>query len=500
MVGLLVHRGDPAFVPPETYELSLGHAGQLFDLLASGLALAVGPRAGCVGGLAIIIMLTIGLAGHLADHLGRSRYAAWALGPVALGWALYWGFAAQMLGFALLVGALPLLDRAAAQGTRRSAVQASLATALVGFGHAASLLAACLATTVLALARPLDRRTVARLAPAAAGAALVLGEMRWEARTATPLAALMSSRVLWHPPGVKLRALAGNLIGSHGPLTELIFTMLTIVTAVIWRQAAADPVCPAPGQDPGPDRPRAGWLERNRFAVLAAAFFAVYLAAPYSVNFGAFLYVRFLPPAYALAMVLAAPVAGARSAMVVAPAAVLLATPVLAGLPQLAAAERQSAAVDPLIGQVERGGAAAVLHFGKHDRSLLFDPTAFGNRILGERGGRLLFSFAEYPIAPLRVRPERRWDSTLLRLYSRPASLCPATDLVRLRWVLVHVHDRALAPRIARAFAPEGELVDERGEWMLFRSTLAPAPAMAPDEAPPAGAETLQERVARARD
>jgi len=225
--------------------------------------------------------------------------------------------------------------------------------------------------------------------------------------------------------------------------------------------------------------------------------FVLYLAAPYSVNFGAFLYVRFLAPAFALAVLLAAPPRGAGGALVIAPALALLVAPVVAALPQLSAAAEQTRALDPLIEQVTPGSSVAVLHFGKFDHGLLFDPTALGNRVLAERGGRELASFVEYPIAPVVIAPELRWDSIVLRVSAKSGSLQPSTDLTRVEWVLVHVHDATLAPLVVRAFQPEAALVDASGEWQLFRSRLPLLPVTAPDAPADTQAETLQDRVTR---
>ena len=493
MVALLVHRADQAFAPPGLYELALGHGNQLVYLLAWPLALALGSALACRLVMFAAIAATIGFAARLALHLGKSPWAALAVAPAALGWAFYWGFVPQMLGLALWVGALPLLDRAsiAAPGRAapRDAALATLAVAALGLAHVASMACACLASGVLALVRPIDRRTPLRLAPSLAGACLLLVEAARERRAETPLAHLFASRVLWHPLAAKLRALAANVMGGHGTLVEATLVLLVVVAAVVWRTTRVEGA-----------RDRASLriaIERRRFSMVVAALLVAYLVAPYSVNFGAMLYVRFLAPAFVLGIVLLAPAREASGPLVAAPAIALAVAPLVVALPQMTVAASQERDVASLIDRVDEGSAVAVLHFGKHDRSLLFDPTALGDRVLAERGGRLLLSFAEYPVAPVVVRPELRWDATLLRLYGQPGALRPAHDLRRLRWVLAHVHEAPLAPRVARAFAPEGELVARAGEWMLFRSTLPAVPVTAPDEPPPAEAETLQQRVNR---
>jgi hypothetical protein len=492
MVALLARWGDPGFAPPGLYRLALGHGNQLFYFLAWPLARVVGPALACRILFALTIAATIAAAGHLAAHLGRARIAALAVAPAALGWAFYWGFAPQMLGFALWLAVLPRLDRDAARGSLRAAGASTFAIAFLGLAHVASMLAGSLASAVLGLVRPLDRRTPLRLVPALAGVALAVLEDRWQRRVSTPLAQVLASRVLWHPLGRKLGNLVAYLVGAHGTITEATIGLLVFIAAILWQTSGG----PAPAADlPAGRRAR---LEQHRFAVLAALLFAVYLAAPYSVNFGAFFYVRLLAPAFALAVLLVAPPAGARGALVVAPAVALLMAPMVAALPQLSAAAAQARAVDPLIARVDPGSSFAVLHFGKYNHGLLFDPTAFGNRILAERGGRELASFAEYPIAPAVIAPELRWDSIVLRVSAKSGSLQPTTDLTRVEWVLVHVHEGELSPLVIRAFEPEAGLVDASGEWLLFRSRLPLLPVTSPDGPRDATAETVQDRVTRA--
>jgi hypothetical protein len=489
MVALLARWGDPAFEPTGLYRLALGHGNQLFYFLAWPLACIVGPSLACRLLLAAIVAATLVAAGHLAAHLGRTRIAALALAPAALGWAFYWGFAPQMLGFVLWLAVLPRLDRDAADKDLRRASASAFAIAFIGLAHVASMLCACLASAVFVLTRPLDRRTPVRLAPAAVGVLMAALEDRWERDVSTPLAQVFASRVLWHSPGHKLAGLVANLAGAHGTLTEATIGLLVFIACALWLSSTRPEPTPPPALGPH------ARLERHRFAVLAAVLFVIYLAAPYSVNFGAFLYVRFLAPAFALAVLLAAPPRGAGGALVIAPALALLVAPVVAALPQLSAAAEQTRALDPLIEQVTPRSSVAVLHFGKFDHSLLFDPTALGNRVLAERGGRELASFVEYPIAPVVIAPELRWDSIVLRVSAKSGSLQPSTDLTRVEWVLVHVHDATLAPLVVRAFQPEAALVDASGEWQLFRSRLPLLPVTSPDAPADTQAETLQDRV-----
>jgi hypothetical protein len=491
MVALLARWDDAGFTPPGLYRLALGHANQLFYFLAWPLARIVGPGLACRVILALTVAATIAAAGHLAAYLGRTRVAALAVAPAALGWAFYWGFAPQMLGFVLWLAVLPRLDRDAARGTLRSACTSTFAIAFLGLAHLASMLCASLASAVLVLVRPLDRRTPRSLVPALVGVALAVAEGWWERGASTPLARVFASRVLWHPPLQKLGSVVAHVVGGHGVIIESTVGLLVLVAAVLWRTSGRVAVADVPTGL----RPR---LERHRFAVIAALLFTVYLAAPYSVNFGAFLYVRFLAPAFALAMLLLAPPAGTRGGLVAAPAVALLLAPVVAAVPQLSAAAAQSAALEPLIARVDEGSAFAVLHFGKHERGLLFEPTAFGNRVLGERGGRELASFTEYPVAPVVIAPGLRWDSLVLRTSAKSGSLQPAADLTRVAWVLVHVHDPDLVTPVVRAFEPEAGLVDAAGEWLLFRSRLATLPVTSPDATPDPSAETVQDRVTRA--
>jgi hypothetical protein len=485
MVALLRHHGDPAWAPPGLYALDLGHANQLFYLLAYPLSFVFATDVTCKLLVAAILVLTLGAAGRLASHLGRSPWVALTLAPVVLGWTFFWGFVANMLGFALFLLALPMVDRIEARSAR-GALLACAMGALVFFAHEASALALSCAVVVIALSERFDRRTLVRLAPVAMIAALSAVEVVRERAIETPLMKLFGQKVLWHPLATKLSTFPRLLTGAHGLWTDLTLLAPAAALAVLGTVVRA--------RAPGPE-PRA-----RRYALLAAALRLFYLAAPYSVNFGAFLYVRFLAPAFAVAVVAAAP---SRPPVVakLAAALVLLGT-IFVVLPQFAAASEDQRQLVALFARMEPASAVDVLHVGKRDKTLLFEATGGGNRVLAERGGRLAFSFAEYPIAPVAIPPDYQWNDTLLRLYADPTSLRPALDFDRFRYALVQAGDPGLATLVERAMAADARRVAVSGEWTLFESTHPVVPLTAKDAPlpldPPPTLQELAHALARA--
>ena len=288
-----------------------------------------------------------------------------------------------------------------------------------------------------------------------------------------------------HPIVQKLTHIPDFLLGPQGTIEELGVVLLVagaVGSFVVARRKAA----PAA---------REPFLVRARFELLAAAFFAAYVVFPYSINFGAYLYVRFLAPAYVIALVaLARDVPASRAA------AILSATVPLAWLfivlPHFADASEERRAVDKLLSQIAEGSAVAVLGYGPRPPDGPYDPLTPGNRVLAVRGGRALHSFAEYPIAPVVVRKEARWDEPVIRVYRAPATLRPGWDLTRFRYLLLRIPEPERASLVVRALAPEARLVDAEGAWRLLESTLPQVAIDAPDArlpAPPPA--TIQERV-----
>ncbi len=211
-VALLRHYGDPLFAPPSIYALNLGHGGQLFHLLATALSYPLSvEHATKVVVVASILGIFWGTA-RLARHTGKTEAVCLLVGPAAAGWTMLSGFAPNLLGLAILLHALPVLDRAAERANVRRALASAGLLVLLHGAHESMLIAGCAAVAVLGLARPLDRRTPLRLAPLVAGAALLAGEFFAERARVTPYAGHWSS-VTWHPLLTKLANVDDTLFG-----------------------------------------------------------------------------------------------------------------------------------------------------------------------------------------------------------------------------------------------------------------------------------------------
>jgi hypothetical protein len=489
MIAMLRHHGDPAWAPPNLYELNLGHTNQLLYLLATPLAFLVSTDTVCKAFVAGALVLALGGAGRLAAHLGTTRWSAVALAPVFVGWTFYWGFLPNMLGLAGLLWALPTLDRACETPSVRRAAGACVLALLLAFTHEASALAACVAVGVFSFVRPLDEKTVLRLAPAAAVTLASVIELVRERSVLTPYSRAFGHEVAFHTISTKLLCFTSFLVGAHGQAIEI--ALLGPAFAVIAYGVAARLGARTTASEGIPLRER---LVRRRFELVALGLLVVYMLAPASVNFGAFLYERFLVPAFLIAALAFAPLRLSRVAKLVAAVAPLAALLVVA--PELARASAEQRDLDALYPHIERASATFVFHAGNAGEPTLFSLTSAGNRVLAERGGRLEFSFTEYPISPLVVPPAYQWNDVLLRLHSDPMSLRPATDLDRFRYLLVHTNDDDLAAVVRRSLVPDAAFVAKSGGWSLFESTHPVVALTAPDAAeiehPP---ETLRDRI-----
>jgi hypothetical protein len=487
LLALLRHHGEPGWSPPGLYETNLGHANQLFYFLAYPLAYIVSTAMACKLAVAATLAGTIFAIAALARHLAADRLVALALSPVVVGWLFYHGFVANLLGLAVLIAALPYLDRAVTAPTGRRLVGAVGLLVLVQLAHQADLLAAGAVLGLFAVLHPIDRRTPARLVPSLTVAGLTLIEQWRTSHAGTPFARMFSQQIVFQDLGTRLRSVASVLAGDLGPAS--------IVLALLPLAAVAVGIASPRTKSAEPLRTR---LLRLRYAAAAVLLLACYLAMPYSVNFGFLLNARFLAPAAVLGVVAGAAVFPAgpsfRRAFAIVCASVPLAT-MLVALPELVEASHQQEVLEPIYSAIPRESAVAIFQLGGEPPHP-FMVVASANRVLAERGGRVLFSFAEYPISPIVYRPGCAWDGVLARTYIRTTELRPSFDLQRFHYVLVHASDTRVMIDAVRAFAPDAHVLEARGDWVLLESDAPPASLVLPDaplpDPPP---PTLAERM-----
>ncbi len=473
LLALLRHQGEAGWSPPGLYETNLGHANQLFYLLAYPLTFVVSTATACKLVVAATLVMAVFAIAALARHLGANRLIALALSPVLVGWLFYRGFVANLLGLAVLVAALPYLDRAVSAPSGRRLARAVALLVLVQLAHQADLLAACAVLGLFAVLHPIDRTTPARLVPSLAGAALTLIEQWRTSHAGTPFARMFSQHIVYQDLGTKLRSVVSSLSGDLSP-ASLVLALLPLAAVAL---GFASPVRRRT------DETLRARLLRLRFAAAAVLLLACYLAMPYSVNFGFLLDARFLAPAAVLGVLAGAAAFPAgpavRRAFALVCTSVPLATMVVA-FPELAEASHQQGVLEPIFSAIPRESAVAIFQFGGEPPHP-FMVVASANRLLAERGGRLLFSFAEYPISPIVYRPGCAWDGVLVRTYVRTTELRPSFDLQRFHYVLVHASDTHVMVGVVRAFAPDAHVVAASGEWVLLESDAPPPSLVAPD-------------------
>jgi hypothetical protein len=494
-LSLLRHWGDPAFVPPDLYELNLGRTTQLTFALGLPLSYLMSTAATCkLLVSAAIASLIVGSA-RLARHVGVTPWVALLAAPVALGWIVFIGFLSYLVGTALWLLSLPLFDRWVDAPTPRRAAAPIAATVLLHFAHLASSACAVIALFVLTLARGVDRRTPLRLLPAALAVALAAVDMNADRSHASASAASWAERgMVWPPLRVKFTMLADYLFGAVGALPQLLIFLLVVATllaaAVAHRPVRATP---ADGQVVADDRSAA----RRRFRWLAVMLLVAYLVSPWAVSAGAYFDGRFLPAAWLVGVAAFPRLPANNVPLIPRLGAVCVALASLAvAWPAFADSDREQRALIQLYPYVRKGSAFAVMPFGQQDQQPYL-PVSAGNRMLAERGGRALHSLVEAPRAPLLIARRSRWDEAVARLYANgPQALCPSFDATRFRYLLLRIPALDLTRITILGLQPDYRLQASSGAWLLFESTHPVVPLDSPDEAPAPGEQCLAGRLA----
>jgi hypothetical protein len=498
LVSLLLRLGDTSFEPSGLYQLNLGPPNQLFHLAAAALALVVPTDLACKLVVAAAVAATPVAGARLARHLGTSTWSGLLVAPLALGFAFRWGLVGNVVALPILLASLPALDHyTRAPNARRGAIACLLAVLLYA-AHESAIVVYAVATAIFAWRRPVAlAHVLARLAPVGTCGLLVAINVWLAGRFGTPV------RVgTFGPLGQRLPGVPGVLFGS-GPAAIALFALYALAfgTFVAARLRAR------PAQQ-GP--PSETWIERHRFVLLGAACAVLYFTAP--LTFGGegaalpptLIYQRFLPTACALFAVALAPPATAIPALVARVAAgAAVAGLLVTALPTFVEAARAFEALDRLIARIAPASAVAQLDLTPRPPSRVAPIPGAAGRVLAERGGRLLFSFASVPASIVVGTPQTQWNEPMLRMVSDPTAFCPAHDFRRFRYALVRLAttDPRLGAAVVLAMEPEGQLVDTAGEWLLFESSLPVAPPSSPDMALPVPAPaSLRDRLEGTRD
>lgn len=502
VVGILARMGDDSFFPHGLYEINLGHPNQLFYYFAWLFTFVATPAVACKIVVAGSQVATLWAAARFADHLGRSRWGAMLVAPLALGFTYWWGLVTNLLGFAAFLFVLPAIDEAARTPTARGMAKTCGLLVLVYLAHESLYVAAVGVLIALSILLPLSwKATSLRLAPAVLAIGLAAGHQVWAARFFTGVIK-QSSPTRFLPLEEKLRFLPTVLFGSHDLAPQLMLLGLALAGALTLAAARRSEAPPEDDDDAeGLVYPATavGRLQarchRHRFELLGVVFVFMYFVVPFSWRGATLLHERFLGPGWALLVICAAPRGVVRIVPKLA-AAVLSFGIMLLSWPQFVDGSATFRDLDALIGRIPRGSAVASCSFKRHYvASRIFSPSVGPARSVSVIGGRSSLTLTISPISPVLIPPAYRWDEVETRHQRGPIGVIPAHDLRWYGFFLVQADEGRSQALMVGALAPDADLVEARGEWMLFRSKHVIEPILAPPPPPPPRYESLQARL-----
>lgn len=488
LVALLRHRNDPAWAPPGMYFVVAPQANQLFHFLAYALSFVFGTELACKIVVAGTILLTpVGMARLLA-RLRVSQWPALLVCPIVCGWMFRWGLVANLLGFALFVFSLPLLERLAKRASRRSVASTALAASLIFFAHESSALIFAMVAGYFAVVRGGGLRAIAaRSTPVLATLILAVVQLRVSAGlTGANMQSIGNDYGL--DPLERLQILPGAVFGGFDS------TRLALIAAVWLVALVANAV--AKGRPSSRELAVRVALWRHRYPVLAAVFFFMFLGFPMSLAGTTLLAHRFLPAAGVFLIAASAP----RSSSIVR-ALLVTAVPIAMfgiEMKSFIEADRRFRDLDEVLLHLPNNVAVAQLDLTPMPPSVVGPIPGAASRALSEHGGRMLFALTDMPPNPIYIRRELQWNEPILRLSNSPYAFMPAHDARRFSYLLARGARPKYRALAALALGPEEELVASKGEWDLFRSTLPVDPIDSPDRPLPSPPpETLADRVNR---
>lgn len=483
-VGIMRHFDDPQYMPHGLYVRNYGHVNQLFYFAAWILSYVFSTSKACE---IVIALSQIGMfvgAARLADYLGRPRWGALLITPLALGFTYYWGLVANLIGFAAFVLLLPTIDKGTNEPSLRATAKVCGALVVLFFAHESILFCASGIIGCWALLQPLGRKTLARLAPVAFSAAIAVAHQFW-----------VKSLFIKNQPNLettylsfleRLILLPNVLFGSHEMTTQLVLFGLALITMGImlhahWRSRAATKE--APGSAFARWR---GILFEHRFALVAFLHLIAYFVTPFTYQSATMIHERFLGPAWAIFIIIVAPKRApvpriGRILAMALPLGVLLIS-----WPQFADAHTSYSQLDTLIAKIPYGATVTEAcidrpKYGTRTYSASTGPA----RVVADRGGRSGLSLTYSPIAPVMMPVEHQWNEFNVRIvYIGSAHLIPAHDLEYFEWVIAQSRDPSIREAFVVALARDADFVAADGEYMLFHSKHEIKPILSPEVKP----------------
>ncbi|HET9211804.1 MAG TPA: hypothetical protein VFR03_15460 [Thermoanaerobaculia bacterium] len=466
---------DPVRRFRETYELALWKPHGLFKLLTAGLAWVVPIQ---VAGKLVVSasLLAVGLAAlALCRRAGKPGWYALLALALTYNTVFYWGFVDNLLAVPLALGGVAMADSLFERSVDRPfGWRAWLALAgvciLFYTVHLQFLLLFVGMVGWIALCRrPPWKRLALWLSALVPGVAACLAVMAYGVlRTAPGVISGYERRMRSDPPlrlpvTAKLLRLPDLLFGSYPDWTGWVLLGLLALTAVL---AIAFRVRDGEGD----------FLFRTRFATLALWLTLLYLVLPELR--GGYLIASRMAPFAAMVGAIALPrPLPERRRLVAALVAVVVAVQFMQTLSAFLRFRGESAGLEELLAGTAPGENLGGLIFERQSASWPGMPVYlhFPAYYQVEKGGRILFSFAELFQTSARFRPGKSWDD-LLREWNdwNPQLFDYRRHGGRFRYFLV----RGTLADVTGAFGGDpgrlGLTGRTAGEWWLFERQLTP--------------------------
>jgi hypothetical protein len=486
LAAILRWYSDPARRFRETYELALWTPHGLFKLLVAGLAWAMPIE---VAGKLIVSASLLAVGAAALALCRRAGAPGWyALLALALTYnsIFYWGFVDNLLALPLALGGAALADRLL-DGPFGARPWLALAAACLLFYTVHLQFLLIFAGTVgwLAICRlPQWNGDLRRLAlwlsalvpgVAACGAVMAYGVLRAPAGVISEYERHMrSAPPVRLPLATKLERLPDILFGPFADRTGWVLLGLlaaTAVAAIVCRSRTVG--CAArtdAGEEGAHSAPYGAFLFRSRFATLAGWVALLYLILP-EFRGGYLIAERVAPLAAMLAVVALPPPRVTRRRLVAALVAGVLVLQLGRTLSAFLRFRVESAGLAVLLAGTQPGENLAGLIFDRTSASwpgmpvYLHAPAYYQV----EKGGRILFSFAELFQTSARFRRGKSWDG-LLREWDdwNPRFFDYGRHGGRFRYFLVRGGPRD----VLAAFGGDPKRLGLKGrmagEWWLF--------------------------------